>query len=167
MSTAVQVRAAVQAALEEAGISVAQAYEKEKFSPLASPLCVIGERSAVIEAAGMLDYLGERWNEERGSVEEVYGKAWRLTLSLDVFASRAAGAAVCGKVSEDVTAALLRHLPSGLAVEELSWEESRWDKEYGLFLRRGSAKFSAYFLAAAAEDETVVSDFILKGVVKT
>lgn len=167
MSATGQVRAAVQAALEECGINAAQAYERDKFSPPVSPLCVIGARKASIESAGILDYLGERWNEERGSVEEVYGKAWRLTLSLDVYAPRQEGAATCEEISEEVMAALLQGLPSGLKAEELSWEESRWEKEYGLFLRCGSAKFSAYFLAAVAEDETVVSDFILKGVIKT
>ena len=167
MSAARQVREALGQALGASGIAAVQAYEKEKFSPLSSVLCVIGERAAHIGAAGALDYLGERWNEERGTVEEVYGKTWQLTLSVDIFAPRTAGAAACEEASEEVTAVLLQNLPSGLRAEEISWEESRWDKEYGLFLRRGSVKFSASFLATAAEDETVVSDFILKGVVKT
>ena len=46
MSAAGQVRKAVQSAMEAAGIAALQAYEKEKFSPLSAPLCVIGERAA-------------------------------------------------------------------------------------------------------------------------
>ena len=61
---------------------------------------------------------------------------------------------------------MLEGLPIGLRPTELKWEEASWDPDISMFLRRGSLACSACFIAAAEEDGTVFSDFILKGVVE-
>ena len=62
--------------------------------------------------------------------------------------------------------ALLDGLADGLTLDELSWEKTEWDEEYGMFVRRGTARCTAYFVATADEDSAVLTDFILKGVMQ-
>ena len=50
---------------------------------------------------------------------------------------------------------------------ELNWEALTWERETGLFLRRGRLRCRAYFLARAEEGDTVFLDFRLKGAVTT
>ena len=62
--------------------------------------------------------------------------------------------------------ALLDGLADGLTLDELSWEKTEWDEEYGMFVRRGTARCTAYFVATADEESAVLTDFILKGVMQ-
>ena len=88
---------------------------------------------------------------------------------------RAAGAQDCGAkllaITFDdgpgqYTGALLDGLADGLTLDELSWEKTEWDEEYGMFVRRGTARCTAYFVATADEESAVLTDFILKGVMQ-
>ena len=65
-----------------------------------------------------------------------------------------------------VSEALLDGLADGLTLDELSWEKTEWDEEYGMFVRRGTARCTAYFVATADEESAVLTDFILKGVMQ-
>ena len=55
----------------------------------------------------------------------------------------------------------------GIRPGELNWEALTWERETGLFLRRGRLRCRAYFLARAEEGDTVFLDFRLKGAVTT
>ena len=90
----------------------------------------------------------------------------RLTLLLEVYAPRELGAAGCETAAETVTQALMTALPEGLKLGSLQWGKTGWDKTAGMFRLDASAKYAAYFVAEAAEDETVFTDFVLKGTVK-
>ena len=68
--------------------------------------------------------------------------------------------------AEAVSEALLDGLADGLTLDELSWEKTEWDEEYGMFVRRGTARCTAYFVATADEESAVLTDFILKGVMQ-
>ena len=70
------------------------------------------------------------------------------------------------KAVEAVSEALLDGLADGLTLDELSWEKTEWDEEYGMFVRRGTARCTAYFVATADEESAVLTDFILKGVMQ-
>ena len=48
--------------------------------------------------------------------------------------------------------------------QELSWEETGWDTDTSMFLRRGSMTCSAFFTAETTGEAALLSDFILKGV---
>ena len=61
---------------------------------------------------------------------------------------------------------LLGGLPEGIRPGELSWEALTWEKETGLFLRRGKLRCEALFLAEAGEEGETFLDFILKGVMQ-
>ena len=57
-------------------------------------------------------------------------------------------------------------LPEGLKLKTIQWGKAGWDKTAGMFRLEANAKYAAYFVAEAAEDETVFTDFVLKGTVK-
>ena len=57
-------------------------------------------------------------------------------------------------------------LAAGRRPRELSWEETVWGMETSMLLRRGDLSCGEVFTAQAEEDNALVSDFILKGVVK-
>ena len=68
---------------------------------------------------------------------------------------------------ETAAEVLLGRLPAGIRPGELNWEALTWERETGLFLRRGRLRCRAYFLARAEEGDTVFLDFRLKGAVTT
>ncbi len=159
------VRAAVRA-IARAGCAATEAYSEETLRRCEAAVAAVGTRCAQIEGAGMVTYLGLRTDEETQAVREVYGRKMTLTLSIDVFAPRTLGAAGCGEAAETVTLALAEALPEGLRLRALRWEETKWDKASGMFRRCAQAEYAAYFVAETAEDETVFTDFVLKGTVK-
>ena len=70
------------------------------------------------------------------------------------------------ETAETITQAMMTALPEGLKLRTLQWGKTGWDKTTGMFRLDASAKYAAYFVAEAAEDETVFTDFVLKGTVK-
>ena len=76
------------------------------------------------------------------------------------------GADGCEEAAERVMQALMTALPEGLRLEALKWDETAWDKTSGMFRLCARAEYRAYFVAETAEEETVFTDFVLKGTVK-
>lgn len=162
MTATGQVKQAMLARLKAAGIEAVEAFGEEKFRAPKAAVIALGVRQAQIDRVGLLDYLGERYDETQGTVLELYGRELKLTLSLDSFAK---SAKECENCAEQAAAALLTALPSGLRVEEMRFEAAEWDEQYALFCRRGSAVCTAFFTAEAQEDEALLENFILKGTV--
>ena len=125
-----------------------------------------GQVQAELAHAGLMNYLGEQYDAESGRTVEVYGRKLKMAASLDVYAPRRKGARGCEQTAEAVSEALLDGLADGLTLDELSWEKTEWDEEYGMFVRRGTARCTAYFVATADEESAVLTDFILKGVMQ-
>lgn len=89
-----QVKAALAQCLSGAGLAAVSAFEEERLKRYAEPVVVVGARRVSVERTGLLDYLGERYDESSGSTVEVYGRTMKLTLSLDVYSPREKGASV-------------------------------------------------------------------------
>ena len=143
-----QVKDAVAAALEKAGISAQTAYSPGWAKAYTGPVAAVGLRMGESRGAALNSYLGQRTDPETQVIREIYGIRLDLTLL------------------EGLHQIMLEGLPIGLRPTELKWEEASWDPDTSMFLRRGSLACSACFIAAAEEDGTVFSDFILKGVVE-
>ena len=154
-----QVKEALLKALGDAGIDAREAFGEKEFHASDAPLAVLGVHEARITRAGFLDYLGEGYDEVRGTVER-YGRTMDLTLSLDLYAPDAAR---CTALGEDCASAL--SLLRGVRVESITLGACEWDERVGAMHRGGSISCRATFIAEAAEDETLVQDFILKGTV--
>ena len=166
MTSAGQVRTAIVGRLREAQLDAAEAYEDERFRERSEPVIAVGAKQTELEQSGLMNYLGEQYDAESGCMVEVYGRRLKMTVALDVYAPRRRGARGCEQTAEAAAEALLEALPSGLQLDELCWDATEWDEEYGMFVRRGTARCTAYFVAQADEQSAVLTDFILKGVMQ-
>lgn len=160
-----QIRQAVLTALKSNGVNAVGEYDAQRAPRLEKPVLAVGLKSVNTAKSGFLEYLGEREDETRGTVE-VYGRRMQVELVLEAYAPRSVGAQGCDALSGEVTAVLCGQLPQGVCIETVDWEQTLWNTRYGAFLRCGSACCSAYFTAEAAqEDGAVLTDFVLKGVI--
>ena len=157
-----QIRDAVIRSLRAEGLAAEAAFPDKWASERGTPLATVDVGAAEGRALGFCGYLGETLGRD-GKTREVYGKRLEGVITVDVRAERAA---VCQEGGETAAAALLGRLPEGIRPGELSWEALVWEKETGLFLRRGRLRCEALFLAEAGEDGGVFQDFILKGVLQ-
>lgn len=112
----------------------------------------------------MGSYMGQRVNPDTLDCQEVYGMRLELVLSLDIYCPPGEGAGRCDYVLEALHQVMLNGLPSGLRPIELKWEETVWDGDTSMFLRRGSLACGAFFVAETSEEQLELADFILKGV---
>ena len=153
MTAVGQVKRAVAAAIKAAGCAAIESYSEEQLKRYATAVAAVGTKETVIEESGAAQYLGEKVD---GATQETGS----------VYAPRRLGAAGSEKAAEPITQAMMTALPEGLKLRTLQWGKTGWDKTTGMFRLDASAKYAAYFVAEAAEDETVFTDFILKGTVK-
>lgn len=158
-----QVRSAVIAALADGGLTAVAAYEgKAKRYPGA--VIAVDVAEAAGKAMALCSYLGKTYDEQSGTVKELYGRQLTVGISLEV---RAPVAADCETAMETAAERLMSSLPSGLRPGEQSWEAVCWDRDNQLFLRRGRVSCRAYFTAQADEEDGTLLDFILKGVLSS
>ena len=84
-------------------------------------------------------------------------------ITVDIRGNRAAE---CEDGCQKAAEVLLGGLPSGIRPGELRWEALKWEKATGMFLRKGSLRCQAVFVAESQEDGEIFLDFILKGVMQ-
>lgn len=157
-----QVRAAVAQALRDAGLAAETAYHPDAARRYPGPVAAVDVAKASGDAMGFCQYLGEIL--EDGAPREVYGKLLEAVISVDVRAEKAMD---CESGCETAAEVLLSGLPEGIRPGEMTWEGITWDKTGRLFLRRGSLRCRALFLAKSGEEGETFLDFKLKGVVTT
>lgn len=163
MSAIEQVCAALIDSFTAQGIKAIAAHDTAHARAYDGSVLAVSVEQAKGESAGFLDYLGERV-DKAGSVVEVYGRRMELTFSLMAYASAHEGAAGCTALLERATQVLLCGLPSGVKLGEVQWGECVWREAEEMFLRRGEAHATAFFIAEANDDAAVVTDFKLRGV---
>lgn len=157
-----QIRDAVISALRAEGLAAEAAYPGKWAAERKMPLASVSVGAAAGRALGLGGYLGQT-RDGKGEVREVYGKRLEGVITVDVRAERAED---CEMGGETAASALLGKLPEGIRPGELSWEALAWEKQTGLFLRRGKLRCEALFLAERGDQEPEFLDFILKGVLQ-
>ena len=160
-----QVKAAVAAALNSAGIAAHTAYSPGWAKAYQEPVVAVGVRTGESKGGALSSYLGQRMDPDTLACQEIYGMRLDLVLSLDIYCPPGEGAGRCDSVLEQLHQVMLNGLPSGLRPTELKWEETVWDGDTSMFLRRGSLACGAFFVAETTEEQLDLTDFILKGVV--
>ena len=166
MTAIQQVKAALTDAIAAAGVSAVGAYSEETLKKYQTAVAAVGTREMSVTHAGAAEYLGERYDAQRGTVLEVYGRRMELSLSLDLYAPRAVGAEGCEAAADTVTQVMMTALPCGLRVQEIRWAQVEWDRTYGMYHLGAQANYEAYFTAETAEETAAFTDFILRGVVQ-
>lgn len=158
------IRDAVLAALQEAGITALAAFPAERARSYSHAVAAVAVDTAQSKTVGFCNYLGEAWDEEAGTVREFYGKRLDAVIAVEI---RGAQAEICQQGAEAAAEVLLGGLPAGIRPGELSWEGICWEKETGMFLRRGQLQCEAVFVAKSSGEDPMFLDFILKGVLST
>lgn len=158
-----QIRDAVISALNEAGLTALAAFPEGKAKQYGGAVAVAAVGAAEGKAMALNNYLGEVYDESAGTVRELYGRQLEGDITVSVRAERAADCEAGCEVATDV---LLGRLPAGIRPQQLNWEALAWEKNTGMFLRKGSLRCQAVFTAQAQEDGEVFDDFILKGVLQ-
>lgn len=163
MKELTQVRQAVMDALSTAGITALEAFPDRRAKSYGGAVAAVAVGAAEGKNLGFCNYLGEIYDEEAGTVRELYGKQLEGDITVDIRAERAAD---CESGAATAAEVLLGGLPAGIRPGELRWEALAWEKATGMFLRRGSLRCQAIFVAESREESGVFLDFILKGVMK-
>ena len=161
-----QVKLAIAEALNNAGIAAHTAYAPGWAKAYREPVVSVGLRTGESKGGALGSYLGQKVDPDTLACQEIYGMRLELVLSLDIYCPPGEGAGRCDSVLEGLHQVMLNGLPSGLRPAELKWEETAWDGDTAMFLRRGSLACSAFFVAETAEEQFDLTDFILKGVLK-
>lgn len=162
MRELLQVRTAVVAALSGGGVTAVTAFRPGERKRYAGAVAAVDVAEVTGRVLGFCNYLGEIFDPVAGTVREVYGKELEAVISVDV---RAEGAADCENGCAAASEVLLAGLSAGIRAGELAWEAVAWEKETGMFLRKGRLQCRAVFTAQVAEEGEAFLDFTLKGVV--
>lgn len=156
-----EIREQVRSALEEAGLPAVTAFPDRRAREYPGAVAAVSVGAAQGKNLGFCNYLGEVWDQESGTVRELYGKRLDAEITVEV---RGVRAAVCEEGCETAAEVLLGGLPSGIRPGELSWEALTWERESEAFLRRGRLRCEALFVARSSEEADAFLDFTLKGV---
>lgn len=148
--------------LADAGIPAITAWSRLPKVRWDRPVVAVCLRALQSEPGSWQNYLGERFNDDTGRWEELYGKRVRLTFSLDIYAPGTDGAAQCLSAFQQVAAALQSARPAGMTVQTLSHGEISYDEKQSLFLCPAEAVCDAFLCAAADESGSFV-DFEVRG----
>ena len=150
--------------LTERGVNAAVAWSEEERLRLTEPMTVISLRECKTGPGGMLDYLGEVYDDTTGLWEERYGRRVELTFGLDTYAPggmqdelQNAGSLLAG--------ALASGSPEGLAVGRFALGETEYDGKARLLKRTAEVVCTGWLCAVKRADETFL-DFELRGVLK-
>lgn len=157
-----QIRDAVIAAIQSAGIAAIPAYEGAAKRYDCSVIAV-DVASAEGKPVGLSSYLGQRYDKKTGVLRELHGMQMNVKILLDV---RSIHAADCEAAMEAAAGAILKDLPSGLKLGEMRWTGIVWDKVTGMFLRKGTVVCKAAFIAEDLSEDGTLMDFILKGTIE-
>ncbi len=161
-----QVKKAVVKALTGRGLQAVTAFAPDWAKDYRAPVAAVGLRTGESQGGALHSYLGSQVDRDTQRYRELYGMRLTMTLSVDLYAPASLGAAGCDEALETLHQAVLHGLPSGLRPESLTWDETVWDRDNGMFLRRCSLTTDAFFTAETGEEGlTIFSDFILKGTV--
>lgn len=148
--------------LKEKGLKAVLAWGEEKRQRPDRATVAVSLRGMECKGSGLQDYLGERFDREKGQWEELYGRTVELTFGLDVYAS---AAREVQRGVELLTAALDRDGPGEMQVKELSVGETVYREESRGYLCPVRGRFDAWAVAVDREDGTFL-DFEVKGEAK-
>ena len=119
-------------------------------------------RSCQAGPSGFQSYLGERYNQETGQWEELYGRKVQLTFGLDLYAPAQLGEAALQSALDALAQACAESGPEGLTLQEFSSGETIYDQDSRLLRKPAQAVCTAYLYAVAQPGGTFL-DFEIRG----
>lgn len=147
--------------LKEHGVDAVDAWDGRTRRELSAPAVAVSLRGCTASPAGFAQYLGERYNQETGRWEELYGRQAKLTIGLDVYAPAGQEQAM-QNTAQRMLQTLDEQGACGLSLEEIVWDETGYDSQQRLLCRPVRAVCRARLYGAAQEGEEFV-DFEIRG----
>lgn len=144
------------------GVNARAAWPLEERTRLDQPLTVVSLRGCQAGPVGFQDYLGERFDQDSGKWQELFGKKAELTFGLDVYAPLSVGEAGLQAAFEALAQVLSKGGPEGLDIQAFSCGETAYDSGGRLLKRRAEAVCQVY-LYAAMEPSGEFVDFEIRG----
>lgn len=154
-----ELRQAVVDFLNAHGLPAVTAWGEERRLRPGNALAAVSLRSMECGVPGFQDYLGERYNEETGQWEELYGRRAELTFGVDVYGATAE--AVRAGVNT-LSLALSREGPAGLRPVDLHVGETAYRENDRRYMCPAQVRFAAWLAAVTGEDGSFL-DFEVKG----
>lgn len=154
-----ELRQALARYLTEKGLEAVTAWGEQRRCRPGRAVAAVSLRGMECKGSGLQDYLGERFDGDRGQWEELYGKTVELTFGLDVYA---ATAEAVHSGLEVLTAALDREGPAGMRVVELTVGEPCYRQESKGYLCPVQGRFRVWAVARSREDGSFL-DFEVRG----
>ena len=148
--------------LEDQGVPAVTAWPGEERLRRDEPIAVVSLRGCRAGPAGFQDYLGERYDQETGQWEEIYGRKVQLTFGLDLYALPQAGEAALQTALDILAQACAGAGPEGLTIQEFSSGETAYDGDSRLLRKPAQAVCAAYLYAITEADGTFL-DFEIRG----
>ena len=158
-----EIRSRMAAFLAEQGLEAVTAWPEVRRSRRNGAAIAVSLRSCEGGPAGFQDYLGERYNQDTGRWEELYGRRVKLTFGLDLYAAqRSGGAAAIDRALDTLSAALNGPGPDGLDILEFSAGETEFQEDSELYHCPVEAVCQARLYAVADEGGAFL-DFEIRG----
>ena len=129
---------------------------------MTAPIVLVTVKEYNACSAGFEDYLGEQYNEENGTWEELYGRKAEVTLGLDLYAPERASEQSLQKLLERLISLLTLEAPDGLQVGNITCGQTKWDEGQRRLKREISARCTLWLRAVCSEG-TEFLDFELRG----
>ncbi len=145
------------------GVEVLTAWTEDRRRLQEKATVVVSLRSCQVGPSGFQNYLGERFNEETGLWEEIYGRTAKLTFGLDLYVPAEQGGQALQSAFDTLAGALAQGGPEGLGVEEFSCGETGYDKS-GRLLKRSAQAVCRACLRVTEQAGGSFTDFELRGV---
>lgn len=165
MSALSQVTEQLLSAFRQAGLEAVESFSQKDLPRYQAPVLALAAGQVQSGTLGMLDYLGEEVDQWGVCIGSVYGMRLELWLEMEIYAPGREGGRGCDEAVETALQVLQQKLPSGIRVQEVSWEAAEFDPVTVMFRRKGKALCRACFTAVAQEEEALLLDFKLKGVI--
>ena len=159
------VREQMAAFLRQQGVDAVCAYPEERRNRRSGPVAAVSLRACQGGPGGFRDYLGERYDQETGLWQELYGRRAQVTFGLDLYAPEEGDGVALQQALDALTQALAQGGPGGLAVQEVSCGETTYDTRQRLVKKTVQAVCQAY-LHAVTRPGGLFVDFELRGEVK-
>ena len=144
------------------GIDAVCAYPDQRRLRRTGAVAAVSLRACQGGPGGFQDYLGERYDQESGRWQELYGRKMMLTFGLDLYAPQPGGGAEIQTAFDRMAQALRQDGPPGLRLVAPSCGETEFDQEAGLYRRSVEAACQGY-LYAVTEGDGAFLDFIVRG----
>ena len=157
-----EIRARMADYLKEQGIDAVCAYQDSPRVRREAPVAAVSIRACSGGPGGFQDYLGERYDQETQTWQELYGRRVEFTFGLDLYAPAGCGAEAIQQAFDQMAQALRSQGVPGLRLTELSCGETEFDQKAGLYKRTVEALCQGYLYAVADEGGAFL-DFIVRG----